>query len=111
MHLARWIAGVALALSGSMAMAEGSDTARLFSYTLIDRHAFEMGYRAHLGWHAARHDRLVWYAWYVTSGVRQGAFIDGTFGTTLANLEARGARRRSDVSSPSSGSSRRVGNP
>ncbi|MGY4395477.1 hypothetical protein ACVWZA_000638 [Sphingomonas sp. UYAg733] len=89
MRLTKCIAGIVLALSGSMAMAEEPGTARLFSYTLIDRPAFEAGYRAHLRWHSEHHDRLVWYAWYVTSGARRGTFVDGTFGTTLAGLDAR----------------------
>ncbi|MGY4396330.1 hypothetical protein ACVWZA_001510 [Sphingomonas sp. UYAg733] len=84
-----FLTAAAFVAGGSPAAAEEPGTARLFSYTLIDRAAFEAGYRAHLGWHAERQDRLVWYAWHVTEGDRRGSFIDGTFGTTLSDLEAR----------------------
>ncbi|QNA84258.1 hypothetical protein G4G27_09865 [Sphingomonas sp. So64.6b] len=94
MHLKKVLMAIALAACGSPASADepGANkpgVARLFSYTLTNRAAFEAGYRKHLGWHADRHDRLVWYAWYVTEGDRRGSFIDGTFGTTPAELDAR----------------------
>jgi hypothetical protein len=89
MDLKKLLMAIALAACGSPASADQPGITRLFSYTLTDWPAFEAGYRAHLGWHAARHDRLVWYAWYVTEGERRGSFIDGTFGTTLAELDAR----------------------
>lgn len=63
--------------------------AQFYAYDIKDRAAFEAGYRKHLQWHAERADKLAWYAWYVTAGDRTGTFIDGTFGATLAQLDAR----------------------
>ncbi|MGK6318826.1 hypothetical protein [Sphingomonas sp. DT-204] len=68
---------------------DGKTIAQFYSYRLTDRARFESGYRAHLGWHARRQDRLVWYAWTVRSGPRQGQFIDATAGASLADLDAR----------------------
>lgn len=82
--------GAALMLAAAVpAAAQDGAIGRLFSYELSDRPAFEEGYRAHLGRHAERKDALAWHAWYVTEGTRKGSFIDGTFGTTIAALDAR----------------------
>lgn len=69
--------------------ANGGSVTQLFSYRLIDPVKFREGYRTHLGWHAAHHDRLAWYAWFVEAGPRRGLFIDGTAGASLAALDAR----------------------
>ncbi|MBC9031927.1 hypothetical protein IAG41_05940 [Sphingomonas sp. JC676] len=71
------------------AMAQTGGTAHLYAYTLSDRPSFEKGYRKHLEWHAARGDKLAWFAWYVMAGDRAGAFVDGTFGTTPQGLANR----------------------
>ncbi len=71
------------------ALAQAGGTAHLYAYALTDRPAFEAGYRRHLEWHAAKADKLAWFAWYVTEGDRKGAFVDGTFGTTPEALAAR----------------------
>jgi hypothetical protein len=62
---------------------------QLYFYSIKDRPAFEQGYRRHLGWHAAHNDQLAWYAWLIDSGLRKGAFVDGTFGATFAGLDGR----------------------
>jgi hypothetical protein len=62
---------------------------QLYFYSIKDWPAFEEGYRRHLGWHARQNDPLVWYAWTIDSGAHKGAFVDGTFGTTFAGLDAR----------------------
>lgn len=72
-----------------VATARSGGTAHLYAYTVKDRAAFERGYRQHLRWHAGHADKLAWFAWYVTSGDRAGAFVDGTFGTTPDGLAAR----------------------
>lgn len=68
---------------------DGKRIAQFYSYRLTDRARFESGYRAHLGWHARKGDRLVWYAWTVQSGPRRGQFIDATAGASFADLDAR----------------------
>ena len=73
----------------AVATAQSGGTAHLYAYTVKDRAAFEAGYRQHLRWHAAHADKLAWFAWYVTSGNRAGAFVDGTFGTTPDGLAGR----------------------
>lgn len=78
----------ALSLAGA---ARAQTAAFLFAYD-IDRgqeNAFEAGYAAHLGWHAAHGDTLPWYGWYVTSGPRTGLFIDGTFGVPFSAMDHR----------------------
>lgn len=57
--------------------------------TVKDQPSFEEGYRRHLGWHAAHNDPLAWYARTIDSGTRKGPFVDGTFGTTFAGIDAR----------------------
>lgn len=96
---------LAIALAGEMLLAGAADarpaatppaapaqqTAFLFTYD-VDRGeeaAFEAGYAAHLDWHAARHDALPWFGWYVTSGPRTGLFVDGTFGVPFAAMDRR----------------------
>jgi hypothetical protein len=73
----------------AVATAQSGGTAHLYTYTVKDRAAFEAGYRQHLRWHADHADKLAWFAWYVTSGDRTGAFVDGTFGTTPDALAGR----------------------
>jgi hypothetical protein len=73
----------------AVATAQSGGTAHLYAYTVKDRAAFEAGYRQHLRWHARHADKLAWFAWYVTSGDRAGAFVDGTFGTTPDGLAGR----------------------
>lgn len=68
-----------------------AQAAFLFAYD-VDRgkeQAFEVGYAAHLGWHAEHRDTLPWYGWYVSSGPRTGLFIDGTFGVPFAAMDRR----------------------
>lgn len=69
--------------------ADGGSIMQLYSYRLTDPVKFREGYRTHLGWHAAHHDRLTWYAWFVQAGPRRGLFIDGTAGASLAALDDR----------------------
>jgi hypothetical protein len=73
----------------TVAAAQSGGTAHLYGYRIKDRTAFETGYRQHLRWHAQHADKLAWFAWYVTSGERAGAFVDGTFGTTPGGLASR----------------------
>ncbi|MFW6083701.1 MAG: hypothetical protein ACODAA_00620 [Gemmatimonadota bacterium] len=63
----------------------------LFSYRPHEgeRSAFEEGYRAHLDWHRAHQDSLVWYGWDVLAGPRLGQFVDGAFGMRFAALDER----------------------
>lgn len=67
--------------------------ALLFSYEIDRGRAgdFEAGYNAHLGWHAEHEDHLVWYGWYVISGARVGAFVDGAFGDAFEAIDRRPA--------------------
>lgn len=83
------LAFAALALTASPSIAQVASVGQIYSYTIKDKSAFEEGYRRHLAWHAGQHDALVWYAWTVDSGPRKGAFIDGTFGATFSQLDAR----------------------
>jgi len=41
---------------------------------------FEESYKRHLKWHTETGDKWNWYGWFVSSGERDGAFIDITFG-------------------------------
>lgn len=102
--LVRLLAVSTLIAAPTVAAARSGGTAHLYAYTVKDRAAFERGYRQHLGWHARHADKLAWFAWYVTSGDRTGAFVDGTFGTTPEGLAGRpdpdgdGADFRTNVS-------------
>ena len=82
------LTGAALA-AAAPAVAQTGGTAHLYAYRISRREAFERGYRDHLRWHAAHRDKLAWYAWYIVSGSRAGAFVDGTFGTTPEGLARR----------------------
>ena len=75
-------------IPAASAQTRGS-VAQLYFYTIKNQSAFEEGYRRHLRWHAAHNDQLVWYAWNIDSGSRKGLFVDSTFGTTFAGLDAR----------------------
>jgi hypothetical protein len=77
-----------LGMSQTIAAQTGG-AAQVYVYQLKDRLAFERGYRKHLEWHAREGDQLVWYGWYVVSGERTGAFVDGTFGATVDALANR----------------------
>lgn len=81
----KMFAVVTLTLAAQSATAQ---VAQLYSYAIKDKPSFEEGYRCHLIWHAAQKDQLVWYAWTIDSGPREGAFVDGTFGATFAQLDA-----------------------
>ena len=87
--LSQFVAGAALVGAASSAVAQTGGTAHLYAYRVGDRAAFEKGYREHLRWHADHRDKLAWYAWYIVSGSRAGAFVDGTFGTTPEGLAGR----------------------
>jgi len=41
--------------------------------------AFQVGFKRHLQWHRTAGDTWEWYGWVITSGPRQGQFIDATF--------------------------------
>lgn len=94
MHKAGFVA-VALGLCAFPATAQDPSgpaprsIAQFYTYELLDRPRFELGYREHLRWHDRHDDALVWYAWTVTAGPRRGMFIDGTAGATFAGLDAR----------------------
>lgn len=82
---------IALAALSLTRPAHAQSAGFLFAYD-VDRgqeDAFEAGYAAHLGWHAAHGDTLPWYGWYVTSGPRTGLFIDGTFGVPFPAMDRR----------------------
>ena len=82
---------IACAGALSLACEARAQAAFLFAYD-IDRgreDAFEAGYVAHLGWHAAHGDTLPWYGWFVTSGPRTGLFVDGTFGVPFEAMDRR----------------------
>jgi len=70
---------------------DSGDAAHLFAYWpkkgMEDR--FDEGYRAHLRWHRAKRDPLVWYGWYVYDGERAGMFVDGSFGAPFAAFDRR----------------------
>ncbi len=53
------------------------------------RSAFDEGYRRHLAWHRAHRDPFVWYGWDVVTGPDLGLFVDGTFGPSPAEFDAR----------------------
>lgn len=63
----------------------------MFGYSPRPGHAqaMEEGYRRHLDWHKKADDSLPWYGWTVVQGHRLGLFIDGTFGITFEEFEAR----------------------
>lgn len=86
-----WLFGALWFLAPPIAVADEPTAAFLYAYNLKDgaRADFENGYRQHLDWHAGKNDHLVWYAWNVVSGPNVGMFIDGTFGATLADIDAR----------------------
>jgi hypothetical protein len=73
----------------ALAQESSGGTAHLYAYRPSDPTGFEQGYKRHLRGHASIGDLLVWYGWHVVSGDRQGAFVDGTFGTSPAALAAR----------------------
>jgi hypothetical protein len=70
---------------------EQGRAAFLFAYE-VDRgqqEDFIAAYQEHLRWHVEHRDHLAWYGWFVTNGPRVGAFVDGTFGITLADYDLR----------------------
>lgn len=70
---------------------DSGDAAHVFAYFPkkgMERR-FEAGYRAHLQWHRARRDPLVWYGWTVYDGDRAGLFVDGSFGAPFAAFDRR----------------------
>lgn len=70
---------------------DSGDAAHLFAYWpkkgMEER--FDAGYRAHLQWHRAKRDPLIWYGWYVYDGDRAGLFVDGSFGAPFAAFDRR----------------------
>ena len=48
---------------------------------------FEDGYKRHLEWHRRNDDRWAWDGWTITSGDRDGYFVDGTFFRTWSELD------------------------
>lgn len=70
---------------------DSGDAAHLFAYVPKKgmEQRFDTGYRAHLQWHRARRDPLVWYGWYVYDGDRTGLFVDGSFGAPFAAFDRR----------------------
>lgn len=84
-------AATAFAFAATGAAAQEKTAAFLYAYTIKPgaRADFDNGYKKHLDWHAGKNDKLVWYGWYVSSGENVGMFIDGTFGASLADIDAR----------------------
>jgi hypothetical protein len=72
-----------------MSHAQQKSVAQTYTYEVKDQAAFVEGYREHLRWHDQVKDSLVWYGWTVVTGPRKGYFVDGTFGTTFAELDGR----------------------
>lgn len=89
-HVALVITLLLLAIPGAV-LAQQTSGGFLFSYQphAGEVSAFEEGYRAHLAWHRANQDSLVWYGWNVLAGPRLGQFVDGAFGMRFAALDAR----------------------
>lgn len=48
---------------------------------------FDEGYQRHLGWHRRSGDTWRWYGWDITSGERDGYFVDATFFHPWADLD------------------------
>lgn len=53
-----------------------------------DAATFEAGYRRHLDLHRRNGDPWTWHGWTVVTGDRTGAFVNGTFGHSWAELDA-----------------------
>ncbi len=90
--LARLAAALtAVACAAHAAAAQDSGGAYLFAYQPRDGAAadFETGYKRHLEWHAQADDRLTWYGWSVVWGENIGMFVDGTFGVSGSDMDAR----------------------
>ena len=86
-----WLAGLALAVS-VQAHAQAAGEAAHFYYYRLGAGAqakFEDGYRQHLAWHRAHHDRLVWYGWMIDNGARAGQFVDANVGEPFAAFDHR----------------------
>lgn len=85
------IAGLLLAAVSAVAAqgaARPATAAQLYSYE-VEAERFDPAYRAHLDWHRAAKDHLVWYGWTVAGGASPGRFVDGTFGSSLADIDRR----------------------
>lgn len=84
---------LALALAVSVqAHAQAAGDAAHFYYYRPDtgmQAKFEEGYRQHLAWHRAHHDRLVWYGWMIDNGARAGQFVDANVGEPFAAFDRR----------------------
>ena len=65
------------------------NSAHLFAYDLFDQEKFDNGYKSHLDWHKGAQDKLCWYGWTVSSGKNVGRFIDGAFGASHEEFDAR----------------------
>ena len=83
-----WISALLGAVT-TTAPSHAPTAAFLYSYELSKPTEFETGYKAHLEWHRANRDHLVWYGWKVVSGSRVGAFVDGTFGAPFEAIDRR----------------------
>lgn len=86
-----WLAGLALAVSVQAHAQIAGDAAHFYYYRLDAgmQAKFEEGYRRHLAWHRAHHDRLVWYGWMIDNGARAGQFVDANVGEPFAAFDHR----------------------
>lgn len=84
-------AAAALLFAATNVQAQEKTAAFLYAYSIKPgaRADFDNGYKKHLDWHTGKNDRLVWYGWYVVAGDNVGMFVDGTFGASLADIDAR----------------------
>jgi hypothetical protein len=86
-----WLAGVVLGASVPAHAQATGDAAHFYYYRLGAgmQAKFEDGYRRHLAWHRAHHDRLVWYGWMIDNGARAGQFVDANVGEPFAAFDYR----------------------
>lgn len=86
-----WLAGLVLAASVQAHAQAAGDVAHFYYYRLGAgmQAKFEEGYRQHLAWHRAHHDRLVWYGWMIDNGARAGQFVDANVGEPFAAFDHR----------------------
>jgi hypothetical protein len=49
---------------------------------------FEEGYKRHLDWHRKNRDPWTWHGWMISSGERNGYFMDGTFSHEWGDLDS-----------------------
>jgi hypothetical protein len=72
---------VFLAGSGALGAQESGNVARVLIWQLKPgmTRDFEEGYKRHLDWHRKHHDTWAWHGWMITSGERDGYFMDASF--------------------------------